>query len=330
MPDIQKINAVAIADIEKLDAVTAADIEKVNGLTFATAPAVTPPLDTYTGAAAAYSVRLLRTAYTGDIMRVRRDSDNVEADVGFDSNNEFGLTSPVSNPSSGGPFTDFADFIGHGGTPANGFCRYWYDQSGNSVDAGQATSTSQPKIYDSSSGIIEEGATGKEKPAVDMPGTTEFLESNVWYASTTSYINAYYVHTNTTLNQNGYLVGSDQQDRGYIGVQFQSTARAYAVRTDGSTYAEQSSISNNTQYLRVDEIERTAISIYHNNTLGQTVTDVSNDFNMPTNHVVIGRGAALSIAYYRGRMQELIFFTVDQSSNRTGIQNNLNGFFHIY
>jgi len=69
-------------------------------------------------------------------MRVRRDSDNVEADIGFDSNNEFGLTSPVSNPSSGGPFTDFADFIGHGGTPANGFVRWWYDQSGNAVDAG--------------------------------------------------------------------------------------------------------------------------------------------------------------------------------------------------
>jgi hypothetical protein len=34
MPDIQKINAVAIADIEKLDSILAADIEKVNGLVF--------------------------------------------------------------------------------------------------------------------------------------------------------------------------------------------------------------------------------------------------------------------------------------------------------
>ena len=62
-------------------------------------------------------------------MRVRRASDNNEADIGFDSNSELSLTSPVSNPSSGGPFTDFADFIGHGGTPTNGFVRTWYDQS---------------------------------------------------------------------------------------------------------------------------------------------------------------------------------------------------------
>jgi hypothetical protein len=89
-----------------------ASVAEIDGLRGPLAP-VPPPLDQYTGAAAAYSVRLLRTAYTGDIMRVRRDSDQNEIDVGFDSNDEFGLTSPVSNATSGS-FTDFADFIGHG------------------------------------------------------------------------------------------------------------------------------------------------------------------------------------------------------------------------
>jgi hypothetical protein len=37
-----------------------------------------PLLDTYSGAAAAYSLRLLRSAYTGDAIRVRRASDNTE------------------------------------------------------------------------------------------------------------------------------------------------------------------------------------------------------------------------------------------------------------
>ena len=40
-------------------------------------------LDTYPNAAAAYSVRLLRTAYTGSAIRVRRSSDNAEQDIGF-------------------------------------------------------------------------------------------------------------------------------------------------------------------------------------------------------------------------------------------------------
>lgn len=49
---------------------------------------LTPPaspllLDTYTGAAVAYSLRQLRTAYTGPAIRVRRSSDNAEQDINF-------------------------------------------------------------------------------------------------------------------------------------------------------------------------------------------------------------------------------------------------------
>lgn len=40
-------------------------------------------LDTYTGAAVAYSLRQLRTAYTGAAIRVRRSSDNAEQDINF-------------------------------------------------------------------------------------------------------------------------------------------------------------------------------------------------------------------------------------------------------
>ncbi len=40
-------------------------------------------LDTYTGASVAYSLRQLRTAYTGAAIRVRRSSDNAEQDINF-------------------------------------------------------------------------------------------------------------------------------------------------------------------------------------------------------------------------------------------------------
>ncbi len=148
MAEISKISGVAIADVAKVDAVLKADIANINGLTIPSA--VAPPLDTYTAATAGYSVRLLRTAYTGDIMRVRRDSDNVEADVGFDGTNSLSLTSPISNTSDAQSYTDFADFVDHTGTPTDAFCRYWYDQSGNTNDASQTAAVRQPKIYDSS------------------------------------------------------------------------------------------------------------------------------------------------------------------------------------
>jgi len=48
---------------------------------------ITPPpallLDTYPNAAVAYSLRKLRTAYTGAAIRVRRSSDNAEQDINF-------------------------------------------------------------------------------------------------------------------------------------------------------------------------------------------------------------------------------------------------------
>jgi hypothetical protein len=47
------------------------------------APAASLLLDTYSGAAVAYSLRKLRTAYSGSAIRVRRSSDNAEQDFGF-------------------------------------------------------------------------------------------------------------------------------------------------------------------------------------------------------------------------------------------------------
>ena len=144
----------------KVDGLAKASILDIDGV--AVPAAVAPPLDTYTGATAAYSVRLLRTAYTGDIMRVRRASDNVEADVGFDGSNELSLTSPISNTSDALSYTDFADFVDHTGTPTDAFVRYWYDQASTN-DVGQSTAGRQPQIYDATTGII----TANGKPAVD-------------------------------------------------------------------------------------------------------------------------------------------------------------------
>ena len=92
-------------------------------------------LDTYSGAAAAYSLRRLRTAYTGDAIRVRRESDNTEQDIGF-----------VGEDLNTSALTTFCS-----GT--NGFVKTWYDQSGNARDATQSTAAQQPQIVSSGSVI---------------------------------------------------------------------------------------------------------------------------------------------------------------------------------
>ena len=116
----------------------------------------TPLLDTYSGAAAAYSLRLLDSTYTGSAIRVRRSSDNTEQDIGF---NVFGELDTVS----------LLAFAGTG----DAFVKTWYDQSGNSNDATQTTTANQPKIVSSGAVIVENG-----KPALDFTNAVNLFLKN--------------------------------------------------------------------------------------------------------------------------------------------------------
>jgi hypothetical protein len=125
-------------------------------------------LDDYPGAAAAYSLRLLDSTYTGSAIRVRRASDNAEQDIGFDSNGDLDTTA-------------LATFC----SGTDGFCKVWYDQSSNGVDATQTTTTAQPKIYDGTTGVV---TNSNGKPAiqeVNQSGFTETISTgtNAWTIS---------------------------------------------------------------------------------------------------------------------------------------------------
>ncbi len=78
------------------------------------------PLDSYSGLRAVFSIRRLLTSYTGDLIRLRRSSDDAESDFGFDANGD--LDAAAITTWLGG---------------ASGFVVTWYDQSGNGYDASQ-------------------------------------------------------------------------------------------------------------------------------------------------------------------------------------------------
>ena len=119
-------------------------------------PAFTGLLDTYSGAAVAYSAaRRLSSTYTGALIRVRRSSDNAEQDIGYTAGNvldESALTT----------------FVGAN----NGFITKLYDQSGNTIDIAQSTALSQPKIVNS--GTVLKANT---KPYFQTDGSS-FLFNN--------------------------------------------------------------------------------------------------------------------------------------------------------
>lgn len=92
-------------------------------------------LDVYSGATHAYSLRRLASSYSGPLIRVRRDNDNAELDIGF---NQLGDLDKASL---------FAFIDGN-----SGFITTWYDQSGNSNNATQTTAANQCRIV--ASGIL--------------------------------------------------------------------------------------------------------------------------------------------------------------------------------
>jgi len=116
----------------------------------------TPLLDTYSGAAAAYSLRLLDSSYVGSAVEVYNGSSY--ASIGF---NVFGELDTVA-------------LAAHCGSN-DGFVSKWYDQSGNTNDAAQTTTGNMPKIYDGSTGVVTENG----KPAVEFDGTDDTLLTGV-------------------------------------------------------------------------------------------------------------------------------------------------------
>lgn len=93
-------------------------------------------LDQISASAAAYALRRLRGSYSGSAVRVRRSSDNLEADIGFDAFGDLDTAALASHCGAG-----------------SGFVVTWYDQSGNSRNATQATAGSQPRLFNA--GAVE-------------------------------------------------------------------------------------------------------------------------------------------------------------------------------
>jgi hypothetical protein len=278
-------------------------------------------LDTYTGAAGAYSLRKLRTAYTGSAIRVRRSNDNAEQDIGFDGNGNLDESALTT-------------FVGAN----SGFVTTWYDQSGNGRNATQTTSGNQPRIVNSGT-VDKEGG----KPTIVFDGTNDSLLS-------TTAIDPLFVSVvntpNTTANFKS-LIGADTSASGSLGAfyfQYASPTRVprFARITTASTlnvpvdmFVNGSQVSNQVKNLLTGIRTDTTINLFTNSTSqgsGSTVNPLKPVGGADTGKFRIGAAYFNDavVDFFPGSMQEVILYTSDQSTNRTGIETNINGYYSIY
>ena len=263
-------------------------------------PAYTGLLNDYSGAAAAYSLRLLDNTYTGNAIKVRRASDNAEQDIAF-SNNELD-TATLETFASG----------------TDAFVTTWYDQSGNGNDVAQASAADQPKIVSSGSTLLL-----NNKPTIQSLNK-RLLNNNF----TTSVIKTdLFVYNTDSLNAsfNCYFDGGVQNtaNRSYYGTNNSTPQKEIMFEGVGLI----SSVNSDTTQKLAFNISNSPNSLIHiNNTSVASGTSGSN-----TSFVGLSLGrdynnsASSNINY-----QEFVRWDTDQSANRTGIETNINDFYSIY
>jgi hypothetical protein len=268
-------------------------------------PAFTGLLDTYSGAAAAYSLRLLDSTYEGSAIRVRRASDNAEQDIGFDGNGDLD-TSALATFCSG----------------TDGFVKVWYDQSGNENNATQTTIGNQPKIYDSVNGLIKDENLNAaiQFQTIDTQNVLIQLAVN-FESSLTQPITALATIDRTSTVDRQAVFGELSGSAFRLGTYVTDTAVQWAQA------------GNNFDYGATFTGAQLHFVAYNGSNSIGGINGEELSGNTGTNglqHFAIGAFSAGNAYGFVGKISEVILYNSNQSDNRTGIETNINDYYSIY
>lgn len=277
------------------------------------------PLDAYGGAVAAYSLRKLSSTYTGNCIRVRRSSDNTEQDIGF-----------VANVLDS---TSLLTFCGSG----NGFVTTWYDQSGTGRNNTQTTASLQPQIV--VSGVVNKL---NNKPSILWSDTSDkYMLSNSAITATSLTIAAVYSSKSYYSFTKLLSIGSDQPGSGvaYItfsgGDQYDFKLNDFVFFGNGYNLGTPRIVSfgklhpDNLQTYGFLNSNSGSSNMYINGSEISYRVQQTGNINVGNGFLRLGN-SDIYAQQLRGNMQEIIIYASNQSSNRAGINTNINTYYGIY
>jgi len=138
-------------------------------------------LDDYPNALGAFSLRKLRNAYTGSVLRVRRINLTFPevVDIDFDTNNVVSMDSPVTAVVGTTLATNLGEFVvaaGYSdpdgiGAPQRTAVVQWYDQSGNGFLLDQTPNLAYQPTFNSPGAFYEVNG----KPGIFFDGSNDTL-----------------------------------------------------------------------------------------------------------------------------------------------------------
>jgi hypothetical protein len=293
-------------------------------------------LDLYPSAAAAYSLRNLSSTYFGPLVRVRRSSDNTEQDF-------YGLYNGQLDTGS------LLAFCGAG----NGFVTTWYDQSGNVKNAISTTALSQPQIV--VSGVVQ---LQNNKPTIIQTQAfpnLQYLETTYSFdLATNKLASIFNVGKANTITSGIYYTMRRANLADYTsGLTMVATDGANLNRLQLGRGAGGTSLADTrlldfyinptVQSLQSTFISTSNVSIYRN-TSSQSLTNTVGTMPLSSwlstgsglHNILIGaRQYVNSISTPSdptmiGNYQEYVFYLNDQSTNRVGIESNINTNYDIF
>jgi hypothetical protein len=256
-------------------------------------------LDQYSGAAAAYSLRKLRTAYTGSAIRVRRSNDNSEQDIGFTSGGDLDTAS-------------LKTFVGAN----SGFVTTWYDQSGNARNATQTTAADQPRIINAGTIQRENG-----DPTVFFDGSNDNISTThvMSYPFSTFTVSKRNTGVTSAIIANGFITNMGATTWGLFTESSSFILRARqtfnaSIADNANLFLGYSSRISNTSYVGLN-----GSSLNSANLFGASTYTAST--------FIGGTGASRLM---NGVISEIIIYHSDQITNRNAIETNINSYYGIY
>jgi hypothetical protein len=251
-----------------------------------------------TSAYAAYSLRKLRSAYTGSAIRVRRASDNTEQDIGF-SGEDLDTTSLAAFCSG-----------------TDGFVVTRYDQTTNGRNQTQATTTAQPKIVSAGTVILDSHSHAK----VSLDGVDDTMATSA--LSPTLPISIFAVVTNASFTSLDIILSGNSTSRTALK---QNTGSKFLI-TSGANLSSTTTLTTGTQYVATAYFESGTSDSIRVNAGTALVGDAGS--NAPT-ALVLGSATLCPLA----DVSEDIWFNASLTTlgaDEATLRNNVNAYYILY
>jgi hypothetical protein len=261
-------------------------------------------LDSLPASSFAYGLRKLRTAYSGNAIRVRRSSDNVETDIGFDGSGNLDTTALLAHCGAG-----------------NGFITTWYDQSTNGRNATNTSASTQPQIV-ASGAVINLASTSR--PTIRFTGASSTrLDSATFsvpqpYSLTTVY--NYY----TSLSGNNPIFYGGNSGAAYTG--YYSPSNQFIMYC-GNIVNSNGGRATNTNYVNTSSYDGASSNSFSN---GTNVAASINPGNVAIGQARIANDVGLNGAFATVDIPEMILFpSVLSTGDRNTLERNQGTYFGI-